>query len=73
MFRELADDLLQGALLDFEVTLRRDFLGSREVETRLRLVGVGDGRGADLEIAFRLRELLGDCDLLPLNEGKAVL
>jgi len=34
--RKLSDDLLQGALLDFEVTLRGDFLGRCEVVSRLR-------------------------------------
>ena len=70
---KLADDLLQRALLDFEVALRGDFLAGGKVETRLRLVRVGDGGGAHLEVALRLRQLLRDGRLLRLDESQAVL
>ena len=43
------------------------------VVARLRLVGVGDGRHADLEVALRLRELLGHRGLLRLGELDVVL
>src|SRR6266571_3896471 len=72
-FRKFADDLLQGALLDFEIALSGDLLGCGEVVTRLRLVGIGDSRRADFEVAFRLSELLGDRDLLRLDESEIVL
>src|SRR6266704_5824745 len=51
-FWKLAHDLLQSALLDFEIALSCDFLGGREVEAGLRFVSVGDRCGADLEIAL---------------------
>src|SRR5262249_3525469 len=73
LFRKLADDLLQGALLDLEIALRSDLLGSREIEARLRLVSIGDGCSTNLEIAFRLGELLCYRDLLALNERETVL
>ena len=41
-----------------------DFLRDDRVVLRLRLVGVGDRRDADLEIALRLRELLRHGGLL---------
>src|SRR5437660_1378598 len=70
---KLADNLLQGALLDFEVALCRDLLRRCEVVSRLRFVRIGDRRGAHLEISLRLSELLGNRYLLCLDEGKAVL
>ena len=70
---KFADDLLQRALLDLEVALRRDFLAGGKVEACLRLVRVGDGGGAHLEIAFGLRQLLGNGGLLRLDERQAVL
>src|SRR5437667_7433240 len=71
--RKFPHDLLQSALLDFEIALSRDFLRGREVEARLSLVSIGDRRGADFEIALGLGELLGDRHLLPLDECEAVL
>jgi hypothetical protein len=49
----LADDGLQRPLPDLDVALGGNFLGDGEVETGLRFLGIDDGRGADLEIAFR--------------------
>src|SRR3989442_11245143 len=49
---KLAHDLLQSALLDFEIALSCDLLRGREVEAGLRFVSVGDRCGADLEIAL---------------------
>src|SRR6266853_6716340 len=72
-FWKLAYDLLQSALLDFEIALSCDFLSGREVEAGLRFVSIGDRCGADLEIALGLRELLRDRHLLPLDEREAVL
>src|SRR5947208_13005141 len=72
-FWKLAHDLLQGALLDFEIALSCDFLRNREVEAGLRFMSIGDRCGADLEIALGLGELLGDRHLLPLDECEAVL
>ena len=73
LVRDLADDLLQRAHRDLERVLARDLLGDREVVARLRLVRVGDGRGPDLEVALRLRELLGDRDLVGADEVEVVL
>src|SRR6266850_8022513 len=70
---KLPHDLLQSTLLDFQITLSRDFLRCPEVETRLSFVSIGDRCGADLEIALGLGELLGDRHLLPLDERKTVL
>jgi hypothetical protein len=53
----------QGLALDGEIILRGDFLGRGQVEARLRFVGVGDGRGADLEIALGRFQLFGDRQL----------
>ncbi len=46
-------EVLDQDVLDLLYAVRRDLLRGREVETRLRFVGIGDGRGTDLEIAFR--------------------
>src|SRR5712691_12998608 len=70
---KLADDLLQRALLDFDIALSCDFLGGREVEAGLRFVSIGDRCGADLKIALGLRELLRDRHLLPPDKGETVL
>src|SRR5713101_3366189 len=66
-------DLLQSALLDFEIALSCDFLRRPEVEAGLRFVSIGDRCGADFKIALGLGELLGDRHLLPLDEREAVL
>src|SRR6266581_4391141 len=70
---KLSHDLLQSALLDFEIALSCDLLRGREVEAGLRFVSIGDRCGADFEIAFCLGELLGNGHLLPLDECQAVL
>ncbi len=69
----LAGHLLQGAALGLDIVQRRDLLRLRQVVARLRLVRVRDGRGADLEIALGLRQLLGDRHLLPANQAQRIL
>src|SRR5207237_5116348 len=69
----LARDELQRTPLAVEVVLRRDFLRDDQVVARLRFVRVGDGCGAALEVALRLRELLGDRRLLRAHEHQRVL
>ena len=56
----LADDHPQGVALDLALVLGRDLLRARQVVTRLRFLRVGDRRRPDLEILFRLFELLRD-------------
>ena len=58
---------------DLELVLAAISWATDEVVARLRLVRVGDGRGADLEVALRLRELLGDRDLLRAMKCEVVL
>jgi hypothetical protein len=67
------DDLLQAAAFDFQGALGGQFLGDDEVVAGLGFVGVGDGGGADFEVAFGLFELLGDGGLLGGGELDAVL
>ncbi len=71
--RELADQLLQGALLHLEVVGVEDLLGDRLVVARLGLERVDDRGGADLEVALGLRELLRDRALLGVGKGDVVL
>ena len=73
LLREATDDRAQRRHLVVVVVLRLDFLRDDVVVLRLRLVGVGDRRDADLEIALRLRERLGHGLLLALRELDVVL
>src|SRR5712691_8464280 len=66
-------DLLQSALLDFEIALSCDFLRRPEVETRLGFVSIGDRCRADFEVALRLGELFGDRNFLRLDESEPIL
>ena len=60
IFDFAVDQLLQGAALDFQVIGGFQFLRPDEVVTGLGFVGVGDGGGADFEVALGLFQLLGD-------------
>ncbi|MBK9117871.1 MAG: hypothetical protein IPM22_20210 [Betaproteobacteria bacterium] len=66
--REVSDDRAQRRAPAVELVLRLDLGRHDLVVLRLRFVGVGDRRRADLEVALRLRELLGDGDLLLLGQ-----
>ena len=68
-----ADEFLQCAQTDVERVLFGDFLRHGEVVAGLRLVGVRDGGGADLEIALGRGELLGNGGFLRADEGDVVL
>jgi hypothetical protein len=50
-----------------------NFLRQHQVEAGLRLARVGDGGGADLEVALGGGQLLGHGGLLGLHEGQRVL
>jgi hypothetical protein len=65
--RILADQHAQRIASDFELVVGSNLLRCREVEARLRLVGVGDRRRADLEVLLRLLELLRDRCLVGLH------
>jgi hypothetical protein len=67
-----ADQHAQRIASDFELVVGGNLLRCREVEARLRLVGVGDRRRADLEVLLRLLELLRDRRLVGLH-GAQVL
>ena len=67
-----ANDLPQRLFLDFEIVLRGDFLRDCEVMPRLRVVGVRDCGGTDFEVAFRLRQLLGERGFLGRGEQYVV-
>jgi len=69
----LAVERLQRPALVLEVVLRRDLLRHDEVEARLRLVRVDDGRGADLEITLGLGQLLGNRRFLRPHQPQRVL
>ncbi len=56
-----------------KVVQRRELLCHREIEARLCFLLIGDGRGADLEIALRGRELFGDRALLRQDRFEIVL
>jgi hypothetical protein len=70
--RILADQHAQRIAPDFELVVGGNLLRRRQVEARLRLVGVGDRRRADLEVLLRLLELLRDRRLVGLH-GAQVL
>ena len=71
--RRLAQQQRERATFDLEVVAVGDLLGHRLVVARLRLQRVHDGRGADLEVALGLRELLVDRGLLRLGQRHVVL
>ena len=71
--RHFSDQLLQRALLDIEIIQIRNFFRDREIVLGLRLVGVGDGRGADFKIAFGLRQLFADGFFLRAGQRDVVL
>jgi len=54
------DESLQVAPLQFQIVRRCQLLRQDQVISRLCFVSVGDGGGADLEIAFCLFQLLRD-------------
>ena len=64
---------VERELLDAQVVLGRDFLRDHQVVAGLRLARVGDGGGADLEVALGRGQLLGHRGLLRLHEGQRVL
>ena len=68
-----ADQLVERDALGAQVVVGGDLLRGGEVEARLRLARVGDGRGADLEIALGRGELLGDGGLAGARGGQRVL
>ncbi len=68
-----ADQLIERDALGAQIVLGRDFGGGGEVEARLRLAGVGDRGGADLEVAFGRCQLLADGFLARLRSGQRVL
>ena len=68
----LANQLPQREHFDAQIVLCGDFLRKHEVKARLCLAGVGDGGGADLEVAFGRGQLFLDGDFLRLDELQAV-
>ena len=68
-----ACQLVQGQLLDAQIVLGGDFLGSNQIETGLGLALVGDGAGADLEVSLGGRQLLGGGGFLGADKGQGVL
>ena len=68
-----ADEFFQRAQTDGEAVLLGDFLRHCEVVARLRFMGVGDGGGADFEVALGGRQLFGDGRFLRIDEGDVVL
>ena len=58
--RRFADDCLQGVLPDLEIAFGSDLLSDGQVVAGLCFMGVGDGRGADLEILLGRFQLLDD-------------
>ena len=46
--------------LDLDIVVGGDFLRQNQIETGLRFVGVGNGRGADFNVTFGLGKLLGN-------------
>ena len=69
----LADQQLELPFAQFHVVLRQDLGGAREIEARLRFLGVDDSRGPHLEVALGLLELLTDRLQLVLGERHRVL
>ena len=53
--------------------IRRDFLRDDLVIARLSFVGVDDGRGAHLKVAFCLRQLLSHGRFLRLHQSQIIL
>ena len=66
--RQAADDRAQRRELVVEIRARSDLLRDDLVVLRLRVVGVGDRRRADLEIALGLRQVFADRRLLALGQ-----
>ena len=64
----LAGDRRQRPVLHLQVVKTRHLLRVGQVEAGLRVVGVGDGGGADHEVALGLGQLLGDRALLGADE-----
>jgi hypothetical protein len=50
----LADEHAQRITLHFQLVVGGNLLRCRQVEARLRFVGIGDRRRADLEVLLRL-------------------
>jgi hypothetical protein len=68
-----ADDGLQRGLPGFEVVHGGDLLRDHQVVGGLGFMGVGNGLGADFEVALRRRQLLGHGFLLGAGRGQRVL
>jgi hypothetical protein len=67
------DQLVERDLLDLQVVLGRDLLRDHQVVAGLRLARVGDGGGADFEVALGEGELLGHRGLLRAHQRQRVL
>ena len=67
-----ADEFFERAQPDVERVLLGDLLRNRKIVTRLRLVGVGDGGGADFKVPLGRCQLLGDGVLLRIDESDVV-
>ena len=67
------DQLVEHDLLHLQVVLGSDLLRDDQVVAGLRFARVGDGRGADFEVALGRCELLGDGHLLRPHQRQAVL
>ena len=68
----LAHQLIERKLLDPQIVFGRDFLRCPQVKAGLCLAGVGDGGGADFEVALGRRQLLAHGGFLGFDEGQAV-
>ena len=70
---KLACDLLEFPLLGFNGVVRDDLLRPDQVKARLGLVRIRDRRGAHLEVALGLGQLLGDGGLLRPHQRQVAL
>ena len=68
LIRRAPDDRAQRRDFVVEIVACRDLLRDDLVVLGLRVIGVGDRRGADLEVALRLGEVLADRRLLALGQ-----
>jgi hypothetical protein len=67
------DDRPHGLALDLDVVDGRDLLGHDQIVASLSVVRIGDGGGADLEVALGLCELFRRGDFLRPHCAQVVL
>ena len=68
-----ADQLIERDALVAQIVVGADFLRGGQIEAGLRFTGVGDGGGADFEIAFGRGQLFADGSLARARGGQGVL